>query len=78
VDVREKHDIWTAYRSRHLDTIPVSVRMERTHQDTTKVAFSVGTSEGDDNRVLAERLKKEFEAALGGGQPQPQRQPAQP
>lgn len=69
VDARDKHDIWTAFRSRHLDTIPVSVRLERTPQDTTKAMFSVGTSESDDNRLLAERLKKEFEAALGGGAP---------
>lgn len=69
LDAREKHDIWTVIRSRHLDTIPVSIRLERTPQDTTKAMFSVGTAESDDNRLLAERLKKEFEAALGGGAP---------
>jgi hypothetical protein len=79
VDAREKHDIWSVVRSRHLDTIPVSVRMERTHQDTTKVQFSVGTASSDDNRLLVERLKKEFETSLGGAGQEPQQpRPAQP
>lgn len=63
----ERRDIWAAVRSRHLDTIPVGIKMVRTPKDETQVQFSVGTSGSDDNRILAERLKKEFEAALGGG-----------
>jgi hypothetical protein len=71
VDNQEKHDIWCAYRSRHLDTIPVGIKMVRTPKDETQVQFSVGTSASDDNRILAERLKKEFETALGGPKEKP-------
>lgn len=65
VESREKHDIWSTLRSRHLDTIPVSVKLVRTAQDQTQATFTVGTAPGDDNQLLSARLKKEFEAALG-------------
>ena len=65
VVAQERHDIWVGLRSKHLDTIPVSVKMTRTAKDQTNVAFTVGTSPSDDNQILAARLKKEFEAALG-------------
>jgi hypothetical protein len=69
VEGREKHDVWIGLRSKHLDTIPVGVKLQRTPKDQTQVAFTVGTSPGDDNQVLAARLKKEFEAALGQQKP---------
>ncbi|HEX7901256.1 MAG TPA: DUF3568 family protein [Planctomycetota bacterium] len=65
VDARENHDVWIAIRSKHLDAIPVSVKLMRTPKDQTDVTFTVGTSPSDDNTLLANRLKKEFEAALG-------------
>lgn len=74
-DAQERYDIWIAYRSRHLDTIPVGIKLVRTPKNETQAQFSVGTSASDDNRILAERLKKEFEAALGRPQGQPGQQP---
>lgn len=70
-DNQERHDIWAAMRSRHMDTIPVGIKLVRTPKDETQAQFSVGTSSSDDNRVLAERLKKEFEAALGAPKDKP-------
>ncbi len=69
VDAREKHDIWMVLRSKHLDTIPVTIKLQRTPKDQTMASFSVGTSPSDDNQLLAARLKKEFEAALGQAKP---------
>jgi hypothetical protein len=69
VEGREKHDVWIGMRSKHLDTIPVGVKLQRTPKDQTNVAFTVGTARSDDNQILAARLKKEFEAALGQQKP---------
>jgi hypothetical protein len=70
VEARENHDVWIAIRSKHLDTIPVNIKLMRTPKDQTDATFTVGTSPSDDNGLLANRLKKEFETALSG-----QRQP---
>jgi len=71
VEARENHDVWIAIRSKHLDTIPVNIRLVRTPKDQTEATFTVGTSPGDDNSLLANRLKKEFETALSGQRQQP-------
>ena len=71
VDARENHDVWIAIRSKHLDTIPVNIKLMRTPKDQTEATFTVGTSPSDDNALLANRLKKEFEMALSGQRQQP-------
>jgi hypothetical protein len=60
----EIHDTWAKVESRQTDAIPMTVRMERTPKDQTHVVFTAGTGPADDNRVLAARLKAEFERHL--------------
>ena len=60
----ERHDVWAKLETRHADAFPVEIRMERTDRDLTRVTFMVGTGPADDNRLLAQRLKTEFERQL--------------
>lgn len=71
---REVHDTWARMDTAHLDSIPVSIRMERTRKDQTFVVFSVGTGASDDNQTLAARLKSEFEKHLNET-PRPEAKP---
>jgi hypothetical protein len=61
---KDVHDTWAQVDSLQADAIPVRVRMERTRDDQTRVFFEAGTSRSEDTRLLADRLKVQFERAL--------------
>ena len=61
----EMHDTWSLVNSRESDAIPVEARIERTMKDKTRVRIIAGSTQNQDNQVLADRVKAAFEQELG-------------
>lgn len=60
----ETHDTWTQLDSREADSIPLSVRLDRTEKDKTRVRISAGTTQNQDTQQMADRVKAQFEDKL--------------